>query len=152
MGDIQKIVDGLMNKNDGIAYQCLKQLEDICNKSPEVYPFFDVFAGMLDSENSYIRTRGIILIAANAKWDSLNKIDEVIEKYIEHITDCKPITARQCIKMLPIIAKYKPALRQVILNALHRANPTKYKQSMQSLILNDIQKCLNDIRGLLSSE
>lgn len=103
---------------------------------------------MLENVNSYIRTRGIVLIAANAQWDNDYKIDEVIDKYLLHITDDKPITARHCIKVLPIVAKYKPDLKQDILNALYRANPARYKESMQSLVVKDIQKCLNDIENL----
>jgi len=146
--DVQNWVDGLMNSDNKNAYQCLKQLENESFQSDAVYPFFDVFADMLNNENSYIRTRGIILIAINAQWDSDYKIDEIIDKYLMHIIDDKPITARQCIKVLPVIAKYKPDLRQDILNALYRANPTRYKESMQSLVLKDIQKCLNDIQKL----
>lgn len=148
MDDVQNLVDGLMDMDDKKAYQCLTQLENESYKSDAVYPFFDVFADMLDNDNSYIRTRGIILIAINAQWDSDYKIDEIIDKYLEHITDDKPITARQCIKVLPVMAKHKPDLRQDILNALHRANPTRYKESMQSLVAKDIQKCLKDIEKL----
>ena len=78
---------------------------------------------MLDDPNSYIRTRGILLIAANAKWDIDYKIYEIIDSLLKHITDDKPITARQCIKSLPIIAKYKPDLTDDICNALKTANP-----------------------------
>ncbi|MEG0752347.1 MAG: SufBD protein, partial [Angelakisella sp.] len=69
MLDIQSLVNGLMNSDDKHAYECLKQLEDESKRCSNVYPFFETFAEMLDSTNSYIRTRGIILIAANAKWD-----------------------------------------------------------------------------------
>lgn len=62
---------------------------------------------MLDNDNSYIRTRGLILLAYNAKWDKDYKMNEIIDKYLKHITDVKPITARQCIELLPIIARYK---------------------------------------------
>ncbi len=47
------------------------------------------------------------MIAYNAKWDKDNKIDEIIDKYLKHIQDVKSITARQCIKLLPMIAKRK---------------------------------------------
>lgn len=60
--------------------------------NPISYNFLDVFAGMLNNENSYIRTRGIVLIA------------------------------------------------------LHGADITRYKTSMQPLVLKDIQTCLNDIQ------
>lgn len=148
MENIQKLIDGLMNSDDKKAYQCLKQLENESCQSNVVYPYFDVFADMLENVNSYIRTRGIVLIAANAQWDNDYKIDEIIDKYLLHITDDKPITARKCIKVLPIVAKYKPDLKQDILNALYRANPARYKESMQSLVVKDIQKCLNDIENL----
>lgn len=69
VSNIQDLVDGLMNCDDKQAYHCLKQLEDKSSRSAEVYPFFDTFVEMLNNKNSYIRTRGIILIAANAKWD-----------------------------------------------------------------------------------
>ena len=100
---------------------------------------------MLDSKNSYIRTRAILLIAANAKWDIDNKIDEIIGRYLKCITDEKPITARQCIKVLPIIAKYKPDLKNDIENALRNINLLKYKENMQALITKDIQRALVDI-------
>ncbi|NMA85389.1 MAG: SufBD protein [Epulopiscium sp.] len=136
-----------MNSYDNQAYQCLKQLKDKSSHSAEVYEFFDTFAEMLSNTNSYIRTRGIVLIAANAKWDVDYKIDEIIDEYLKHIVDDKPITARQCIKALPSIVKYKPDLKNDIENALHRANPSRYKESMQSLIFKDIQKSLEDIRN-----
>ncbi len=39
----------------------------------------DKLDDMIDSDNSYIRTRVLTLIAYNAKWDKDNKIDEFIE-------------------------------------------------------------------------
>ncbi len=70
------------------------------------------------------------------------KIDEIIGEYLKHIMDDKPITARQCIKTLPVIARYKPDLISCVCNALHKANPQIYKSSMQPLIFKDIQDAL----------
>lgn len=142
---IQELVGGLRNKDDKFAYQCLKQLEAISADSDAVFPYFDTFAEMLDDLNSYVRTRGLVLIAANAKWDKDYKIDEVIDNYLKHVMDDKPITARQCIKALPTIARYKPELTDCICNALRKANPQIYKSSMQSLVYNDIQGTLKKI-------
>ena len=145
MSDLQELVDGLRNKNNKYAYECLKQLESESMKSDAVYLYFDSFSSMLNDSNSYIRTRGILLIAANAKWDKDHKIDEIIDSYLEHITDDKPITARQAIKVLPTIAKYKHDLIDDINNALHKGNPQIYKSSMQPLIYKDIQEALREI-------
>ena len=73
-------------------------------------------------------------------------IDEIIDKYLKHITDIKPITARQCIKLLPVIAKYKPELREDILSSLYKADTSVYEDSMQPLVYKDIQKALKEIQ------
>lgn len=134
-----------MDPDNKEAYEYLKELEEKSMSSSEIYPYFDNFVEMLKSDNSYIRTRGILLISANTKWDVDNKIDRIIDKFLESITDEKPITARQCIKALPIIIKYKPCLKDCIVNALHNADLSIYKESMQPLILKDIQQTLNEI-------
>ncbi|MDD3571279.1 MAG: SufBD protein [Lachnospiraceae bacterium] len=147
MTNIPELIEGLKNRDDKKAYQCLKQLQNESAFSVAVYPFFHIFVEMLSDKNSYIRTRALILIAANAKWDTDYKIDEIIDSYLKHITDDKPITARQCIKALPSIVKNKPDLKLDIENALHKADPTKYKDSIRPLVEKDIQKALHDIEN-----
>ena len=82
---ISELVSGLYDSNDKSAYKCLQELELISEKDSSVYSFFDTFVEMLDNSNSYIRTRGLLLISANAKWDSDYKIDEIIYKYLKRI-------------------------------------------------------------------
>ena len=73
----------LFDKNNNIAYKALQELQKESEKSDKVYCYMDQLADMMDSDNSYIRTRGLTLIAYNAKWDKDNKIDEVL-------TACSP--------------------------------------------------------------
>ena len=138
----------LFDKNNKIAYKALQELQKVSTETDCVYPYMDKLSDMLESDNSYVRTRGLTLLAYNAKWDKDYKIDEIIDKYLRHITDVKPITARQCIKLLPIIAKYKPELRNDIISALHKANICIYDDSMRSLVCKDFQKALKEIQGL----
>ncbi|MDE5910599.1 MAG: SufBD protein [Lachnospiraceae bacterium] len=138
----------LFNKNNNAAYKALQALQKECEESDKVYCYMDKLADMIDSDNSYIRTRGLTLIAYNAKWDIDNKIDEIIDKYLKHIEDVKPITARQCIKLLPMIAKNKPELKCDIVSALQKANVSIYADSMQSLVYKDIQNSLAEIEKL----
>lgn len=105
--NIAETLELLFDKNNTIAYKALQKLQKESAETDYVYPYMDRLSDMLDSDNSYIRTRGLTLIAYNAKWDKDYKIDELIDKYLKHITDVKPITARQCIKLLPIIARDK---------------------------------------------
>ncbi|WP_312426163.1 SufBD protein [Lacrimispora sp.] len=146
MDKIGELVNGLKNQDHNYAYQCLKQLEEECGSSDAVYSYFEVFTEMLHDPNSYVRTRGISLIAANAKWDSDNRIDEIIDELLMHVMDEKPVTARQCIKVLPQIAASKYHLAECIIDALETANPQRYKSSMQPLICKDIQNALESIK------
>lgn len=138
----------LFDRNNNTAYKALQTLQKECEESDRGYCYMDQLADMIDSDNSYIRTRGLTLIAYNAKWDKDNKIDEIIDKYLKHIEDVKPITARQCIKLLPLIAKNKPELRDDIVSALQKADVSIYADSMQSLVYKDIQNSLAEIEKL----
>ena len=144
--NIAETFELLFDKNNNVAYKALQELQKESERTDCVYPYMDKLSVMLDSDNSYIRTRGLTLLAYNAKWDKDHKIDEIIDKYLKHITDVKPITARQCIKLLPVIAKYKPELKDDIVSALHRADITVYDDSMQPLVYKEIQKALKEIR------
>lgn len=146
MNNISKLVDALYSKNNKAAYEALQLLETKSEKTNEVYKFFDRFAEMSEDSNSYIRNRGIILISANAKWDTENKIDEIIDNYLKHVLDEKPITARQCIRALPRIARYKLYLAQDIREALMKADIKMYSDSMQSLVYKDILFSLKKIK------
>lgn len=146
--NVAEIFELLFDKNNKVAYKALLELQKESEETNCIYPYMDRLSSMLDNDNSYIRTRGLTLIAYNAKWDEDYKIDEIIDKYLQHITDVKPITARQCIKLLPIIAKHKPELRNDIISALHKANICIYDSSMQSLVYKDIQKVVKDIQEL----
>ena len=146
--NIAEIFELLFDKNNNVAYKALQELQRKSEETDCVYPFIDRLSDMLDSDNSYIRTRGLTLLAYNEKWDKEYKVDEIIDEYLKHITDVKPITARQCIKLLPIIAKHKPELKNDFLSALNKANISIYDYSMQPLVYKDIQKALKEIKKL----
>ena len=148
MSSIPDLIDGLFYDSDKAAYKCLKELISASEKDSGVYKFFDTFTEMIDNDNSYIRTRGLLLISANAKWDTDNKVDEIIDEYLRHIMDDKPITARHCIRALPNIAKFKPDLVDYILTALGKADPQRYSDSMQPLVYNDIRTAQKTINAL----
>lgn len=148
LGNIGETFELLFDKNNNVAYKALQELHKESEETDCVYPFIDRLSDMLDSDNSYIRTRGLTLLAYNEKWDKEYKVDEIIDEYLKHITDVKPITARQCIKLLPITAKHKPELKNDILSALNKANISIYDYSMQPLVYKDIQKALKEIKKL----
>lgn len=139
---VEELLEFLTSRNNSQAYQALKALEEMSAESNCLYPHMDKFIAMASSGNSYVRTRGLALIAHNAKWDVDDKIDGIIDGYLEHITDEKPICARQCIKLLPLLAKAKPALAPKIVSALRDANVARYPDCMRPLVQKDTRDSL----------
>ena len=144
--NIDNKITMLIGSDNKQAYSTLKELLAISEKSNRLYPYFDKFVDMMNNKtNSYIRTRGLRLIACNSKWDSENKVNFIIKEWLKHIEDEKPITSRQCIKDTVTIAKNKPELVEIILEALEKFDVI-YEDSMQSLIYKDRQKAIRQIR------
>ena len=143
--NVNTYIEKLWNLGASEGYAAFKVLLAISRESDAVYPLMEQIIEKLGSDNSYIRTRALGLIVANAKWDMDCKIDENIDAILSHITDCKPITARQFIKDLPTLALDKPDLRQDILSALGRADTLKYPLSMRSLVDEDVCKAIVEI-------
>ena len=139
---VEELLELLASRDNSQAYQALKALEEMSAESNCLYPHMDKFIAMASSGNSYVRTRGLALIAHNAKWDVDGKIDGIIDRYLERITDEKPICARQCIKLLPLLAKAKPALAPKIVSALRDANVARYADSMRPLVQKDTRDSL----------
>lgn len=102
------------------------------------YACLDDFAALLNHPKSLVRNRALHILAANAQWDEENRFDAVIDGFLAHITDEKPITARQCIKALAQVGQAKPQYIPQILSALRSADLSPYRDSMRPLIEKDI--------------
>ena len=86
---VEELLELLASRDNSQAYQALKALEEMSAESNCLYPHMDKFIAMASSGNSYVRTRGLALIAHNAKWDVGDKIDGIIDGHLEHITERK---------------------------------------------------------------
>ena len=138
----EKMIKALYDKNAKEAYTVLLELEQVAETNDVLYNYFEEFIEMIHNDNSYIRVRGYRLLCKQAKWDKLNKINQMIDEILNEIEDEKPIAARQKINALNDIAKYKKELNSKIKQKISRINISKYKESMQELILKDATKLL----------
>ncbi len=144
--ELEEKIDLLTGKDQYAGYEACTELLAESRQSDAVYAYLDRFAEMLGSKNSYARTRALLLIAANAGWDASGKIDELLDRYLAHILDEKPITSRQCIQALPELAASKPQLKERILRALETADLSQYKDTMRPLIEKDIAAAAEQIK------
>ncbi len=132
------IVVKLTAKDDKYACAFADKIISESKETDEWYEYFDDFSSLLNHPKSLVRNRVIYILAANAQWDEENRFDSIIAEYLTHITDEKPITARQCIKALVQVGVAKPKYIPEILSYLRNADLSKYKDSMRPLIENDI--------------
>ena len=152
MNPIEAQIEELKNKDQKTAYQALKHLLAISETRAEVSYYFDRFVALLQDPQSYVRTRGLLLIGANARWVEEKTCDAALPFCLALIQDPKPITRRQCIQALPSLSASHPSLKPSILAALTNAQIQDVPETMQRLIAKDIQKTLQAIQTQSAEE
>ncbi len=145
--DITDCIARLTEKNARDACSFAQQITAESRNAGGWYCYFDDFAALLRHKNSLVRNRAISILAANARWDREDKFNALLDEFLTHVTDVKPITARQCVAALPEIAESKPALIPRIREALEQADLSGYPDSMRPLILKDIIAALEEIHS-----
>ena len=137
---MKEILLKLTSKDDKYAYAIADKIISESQDSDEWYEYFEDVASLLDHPKSLVRNRALYILAANAQWDEENRFDLILPDYLKHITDEKPITARQCVKALAQVGLARPQYIPQILSALRSADLSKYKDSMRQLIERDMKE------------
>ena len=136
----ENLIANLTSKDDKFACAIADKIISESHQTDEWYEYFDAFASLLNHPKSLVRNRVLNILAANAQWDGENRFDMILDEYLSHITDEKPITARQCIKALKQIGEAKPQYIPRITARFRSADFSKYKDSMRPLIEKDMEE------------
>ncbi len=144
--DLAQLVEWLSEKDDKLRYQAFLLLEQRSLQTRDVYPFWNAFHQKLTSSNSYQRSIGLMLLAANAKWDNDRLLDGMIGEYLLLLYDEKPITVRQCLQSLPRILASKPHLNQIIASSVIAIDLAACRETMRKSILMDMIAVLATVR------
>ena len=135
---MQEIINKLTAKDDKFACAFADVIIAESRETDAWYEYFDAFATLLNHPKSLVRNRVLHILAANARWDEENRFDAILPEFLRHVTDEKPITARQCIQALTEVGLAKPQYIPQILDCFHNADLSKYKDSMRPLIEKDM--------------
>ena len=133
-----ELIAALTAKDDKYACACAEKIISESRETDEWYEYFDAFAALLSYPKSLVRNRALYILAANVQWDDKGRFEAILPEYLSHITDEKPITARQCVKALAEVGRAKPRYIPAILSALRSADLSGYKDSMRPLIEKDM--------------
>ena len=135
---MQDIIAKVTAKDDRYACAITDKIISESRDTDKWYEYFDEFASLLNHPKSLVRNRVLNILAANAQWDDENHFDKIISDFLVHVTDDKPITARQCIKALVQVGAAKPQYIPRILSCFQEADLSTYKESMRPLIERDM--------------
>ena len=151
-GDIPWLIPRLDSAEDKIRYPAFLILRARSAVASDVYPFWKVLDEKLTSDNSYQRSLGAMLIAANAVHDSADKLRDSLPRFLALLSDPKPITVRQCAQALPEILRAKPEVAEQVGGAIMSVDLLSYKDTMRKLILVDFLEALLLARSIRPSE
>lgn len=136
--DADALIRRLFAPDNQAAYAALLEAETLSEQSDALYPYLDQFLAMIQSEQYVLRVRGIRLSCKQARWDRENRIDGAISEILSALKDEKPTAVRQALKALEEIAAYKPELGGKVRDAVEAVDCSRYKDSMQGLLLKDM--------------
>jgi len=124
---LSELFQGIQSKKETIRYNSFKVLMRISEEHPEVlYPKWDFFVEMLDSDNSYWRLSAVRLIANLTKADIKNKFEKLFDKYYNLLND-SVIVAIYLAGDSGKIARAKPKLQVRITARLLNIDKTQQK-------------------------
>jgi len=125
---LPELFAGLRADKPGIKYGCLNALRTLSENQPTLlYPEFDRFVALLDSENIILKWGAIIIIGNLAAVDAEDKIGRILDRYLEPISGRVMITAGNTIAGAGKIARAKPRFADRIVHALLRVEEANYQ-------------------------
>lgn len=119
---------GLGAKKARIKYGCAKVLRLISEGSPHaLYPFFDRFVALCESENKILQWTAIIAIGNMAPVDAGSRIEMILDQYLGLIRGPVMITAANTIRSAAKIALAKPQLADRIARGILEVETARYQ-------------------------
>jgi hypothetical protein len=108
-------LNDFFSKTAMIKYASAKKAIAISKEGPsELYPDFDFFIELLNSENQIIKWTAIQVIGNLSKVDKKKKVDKLLPRLIGFLNCGKMITANNTILALSEIALNKPKNQEMI--------------------------------------
>ena len=90
----ENVTEKLTAKDDKAACAFADEIIAQSRETDVWYEHFGDFAALLDNPKSLVRNRAINILAAIVRRDKENQFDGILDEFLSHITDEKPITAR----------------------------------------------------------
>jgi len=112
---IPLVVEALQVEKSSKKYAYEKVLRFVSERKPElIYPYFNVFAGFLNHDNSFLKWGAIMTLANLVSVDSQNRFEDIFKKYYAPVRGPVMVTAANIIGSSEKIVRSKPMLADPI--------------------------------------
>ena len=130
----------ITNRYIMVYYHCYYILDKASSRVPELfYKDWKKFEKLLDHENSYHRTIGLVMLSNLITADKEKLFDKISDKYFMFINDKKITTARDCVICTGKILKQRSEyIDKVIKLYLNMEKICKFKENQKALLLYDM--------------
>lgn len=124
---IAELLEGILSKKEPLRYNSFKVLLLISVENPkELYPKWDFFMDMINSDYAYWKFISVQLIANLTTIDTEKKFEKIFDKYYDLLND-SVIVAGHITANSGKIARAKPNLQSKITNKLLNIDKTTQK-------------------------
>lgn len=132
---LSEVLKGISSDNAKVKYRCTKVLRNLSQTNPQVlYPKWSFFVEMLESENTFLKSDAIFIIANLTRVDSEKKFERIFRTYYGLLDDKSMVTAANLVKVSPVIAKAKPALQSGVTDKLLSIDETQHGFECKNVI------------------
>ena len=133
------LVEGCFAKDETYRYNCVRVFFRALEQQPALfYPYWERFAGMVESPNGFYRSTAAQAIAFLAAVDEDRRLDAILEAYLRLLDDDKVMVARYFVQTIHLIPQARPDLREKVVACLLDVENTRHNQSRKSLLKADV--------------
>ena len=126
---IASLVKAIQVEKGAAKYGYEKVLRLVSERQPRlVYPYFEVFVEMLDSDNSFLKWGAILTLANLTAVDAERKFEAIFTRYYAPIKGPAMVTAANIIGSSPKIVASKPELTQRVTREILKVERAEYER------------------------
>jgi hypothetical protein len=132
---LAELLKGTESNDVQVKYKSAKVMRFISENNPKIlYPHWSRFERRLSSENTFLRSDAMFVIANLTVVDKKNRFEKIFDKCYKQIDDPSMIPAANLVGISGKIALAKPDLQTRIVNMLIAIDKTNHSPECKNII------------------
>jgi len=145
---LSELLENILSRKETIRFNSFNVLLFISQRDPEVlYPRWDFFAKLLNSDNAYYKYIGIYIIANLTRVDTKSKFERIFNKYYNLLDDPRIVPPSHVALNSGKIIRAKPKLENKITKRLLGIDETRHEPERKDLIKSYVIEAFGEYFG-----